>query len=255
MYARSARFYDVLYGFKDYNGMSQTLTGLIRGLRPSASSVLEVACGTGKFLEHLQQVYYVEGLDINSELLAIARDRCPGVQLHLGDMLNFSLEKRFDVVVCLFSSIAYMRRVEELRAAVVNMTRHLDSGGLLLIEPWYSPERFWTGDVTANFMQQPDLKIAWMYTSKLENELSVLEMQYLVGTPDGIEHFTERHELGLFTDMEYREAITDAGLAVDYDATGLFGRGMYIGSCEGRIAGSTGPTRTCSDPSHPLSAL
>ena len=37
-----------------------------------------------------------------------------------------------------------------------------------------------------------------MYTPKLENDLSVLEINYLVGTPAEVSYFKERHELGLF---------------------------------------------------------
>jgi hypothetical protein len=55
------------------------------------------------------------------------------------------------------------------------------------------------------------------------------DFHYLVGTPAGIEHFTERHEMGLFTDEQHRAAFTAAGLDVAYDAEGLMGRGVYIG--------------------------
>lgn len=39
----------------------------------------------------------------------------------------------------------------------------------------------------------------------------------------------DRLEVGLFKQGEYREAIRDAGLAVDYDSDGLMGRGLYFG--------------------------
>ena len=47
-------------------------------------------------------------------------------------------------------------------------------------------------------------------------------------TPAGIEAFSERHEAALFTDQEYRDAFTAAGLAVEHDLDGLTGRGLYI---------------------------
>ena len=51
----------------------------------------------------------------------------------------------------------------------------------------------------------------------------------MVGTPEGVEVFTERHEAGLFTDEEYRAAFVAAGLEVEHDETGLIGRGLYVG--------------------------
>jgi hypothetical protein len=100
---------------------------------------------------------------------------------------------------------------------------------VVVVEPWFSPENFWVGKVTANFVDEPDLKIAWMYVSEREGRLSILNTHYLVARAEGVEHFTERHELGLFTHEEYREAFVQAGLEVHYDPTGLFGRGMYLG--------------------------
>ena len=47
--------------------------------------------------------------------------------------------------------------------------------------------------------------------------------------PEGLHHVVERHELGLFTTEEMTHALTTCGLAVTYDATGVTGRGLYIG--------------------------
>jgi hypothetical protein len=59
--------------------------------------------------------------------------------------------------------------------------------------------------------------------------VSILDFHYLVGTPEGVEQFTERHELGLFTRDEYREAAIAAGLEPTFDRSGLTGRGLLIG--------------------------
>ena len=49
--------------------------------------------------------------------------------------------------------------------------------------------------------------------------------------PEGgdVSHFVEEHELGLFSDEQYRAAIAAAGLELDsFDPQGLIGRGLYI---------------------------
>jgi hypothetical protein len=51
----------------------------------------------------------------------------------------------------------------------------------------------------------------------------------LIGTSKVIEHLIEIHELGLFTHKEHMDAFKAAGLKVTHDATGLDGRGLYIG--------------------------
>lgn len=62
--------------------------------------------------------------------------------------------------------------------------------------------------------------------------VSTLDMHYLVVTPQGVESFRERHDMGLFTQTDYERAFIDAGLAVSYDPVGLMGRGLYLGSSD-----------------------
>ncbi|MCX5848717.1 MAG: class I SAM-dependent methyltransferase [Deltaproteobacteria bacterium] len=229
MFEKSAKYYDALYHFKNYDEASEKLQTLIQQNNPNAKSLLDVACGTGKHLEYLRKNYLVEGFDLNPDLLEIARVRCPGVSFHQGDMVNLELNNKFDVITCLFSSIAYVKTVENLFSSVARMALHLKPKGLLFIEPWVYPDNYWIGKITANFVDQQDIKIAWMYISEIEGKMTIFNIHYLVGTTESIECFTERHEMGLFTHEEYSAAFHRAGLDVKYDSKGLFGRGMYMG--------------------------
>jgi ubiquinone/menaquinone biosynthesis C-methylase UbiE len=229
MFTKSAQYYDALYHFKDYTTAAEQLHRLIQQHHPGAQTLLDVGCGTGRHLEVLKSFYRVEGLDINPDLLRLARQRCPDVRLHESDMVGFELDSVYDVVTCLFSSIGYVKTPARMEAAIASMARHLRPGGMLFLEPWFSPEKYWVGKVTANFVDQPELKIAWMYTSEIQDQVSIFDIHYLVGTPREISHFVERHEMGLFTHEEYLQSFQKAGLNVSYDAKGLFGRGMYTG--------------------------
>lgn len=229
MFTKSAKFYDALYHFKDYRKASVRLTEIINEFCPGAKSVLDTACGTGKHIEDLRNIFECEGLDISSDLIEIAKKRCPGIVFHTDDMTDFQTGRKYDVVTCLFSSIAYVKTSANLRKAIRCMTSHLNKNGLLIIEPWFSEEKFRTNTITSNHFDEKDLKITWMYTSKKEDGMSVLDINYLVGTPEEVSYFTERHELGLFEDSDYRKFFGESGLQVEFDSEGLFGRGMYIG--------------------------
>lgn len=229
MYIKTASFYDDLYSFKDFEAMAQKLEQFIQEYRSGCENVLEVACGTGQFLRRLLKKYRVEGVDISADMLSVAAGYCPGVPLHQADMVEFDAGRRFDVVACLFSSIAYVGTLERMRRAVEKMAAHLNPQGVLLIEPFFTPETCWNHDIRLNVHDGPDRKIAWMYVTEVVGKLAVAEIHYLIGERTGVEHFTERHELGLFTDAEYREALERLGLDVHYDSTGACGRGMYIG--------------------------
>lgn len=233
MYKKSAKFYDALYHFRDYKKASERLSEIINKYNPQAKSLLDIACGTGKHIEHIKNFINPEGLDLNEELLEIAKERCPEIKFHLFDMTDFQLNKKYDVVTCLFSSVAYARTIQNLKKAVSAMSEHLNPGGLLIIEPWFSKEKFWLDRVTANHYDEKDLKITWMYTSKLEGDCALLDINYLVGTPEEVSYFKEKHVIGLFSDTEYRASMEESGISVNYDPDSLFGKGVgngiYIG--------------------------
>jgi ubiquinone/menaquinone biosynthesis C-methylase UbiE len=230
VFTRSAAFYDAVYAGKDYLGEAERVSSLIRTHgRASGNTLLDVACGTGGHLAYLKHHYAAEGLDIDPNLLAIARARHPELRFHLGDMVDFDLGRTFDAVVCLFSAIGYVVTVERLHAAIAAMARHLRPGGVLLVEPWITREGYTVGTVHALYVDRPTLKIARINVSAVQGRVSILEFHYLVGTPAGVDQFTERHELGLFTEDEYCDAAVAAGLVTSFDEHGLTGRGLLIG--------------------------
>jgi SAM-dependent methyltransferase len=231
MYARSAHLYDAISSWKDYAREAERIRAIIAThKRSTGNSLLDVACGTGKHLERLREYFEVEGLDIEPNLLAVAHERLPGVRLHQADMCSFNLGRRFDVVTCLFSAIGYAGRTPKLQQALQAFSRHVVPGGVVIVEPWIRPDQFRPNDVSARFVDEPGLKIARIHTSEIHDGLWVMDFNYLVGTSAGVEYFSERHEMGLFTHDDYEDAFRQADLEVTHDPEGLMGRGLYIGT-------------------------
>lgn len=230
MFTRSAELYDAVYGFKDYGAEAGKLHALIQARASGAATLLDVACGTGRHLELLRDRYRVEGLDLDPTLLEVARRRLPGVPFHEGDMTDFDLGRRFDAVLCLFSSIGYARTRERLGSAGAALAAHVAPGGVLVVEPWLLPGAWRPGGVHALFVDEEELKVVRMNTSTpAVDNVTTLEFHYLVGRTTGVEYFTEQHELGMFSHDDYVSAFEDAGLEVEHDPEGLMGRGLYIG--------------------------
>lgn len=231
MYGNWAHLYDDIYAtFKDYEAEAAKLRELISARLPDARTLLDVACGTGKHLELLATHYDVEGVDVEPSMLEVAKRRLPETPLHEGDMKNFDLERRFDVVTCLFSAIGHMSSVEALDQALATMARHVNSPGLLILEPWISPEDWIENSpVNAEFVDRPDLKAVRMILSQRKERLTRLEIHFLVGKDRQIEHFESEIDSFLFSDDEYRTAFEHAGLSVEKDSEGLMGRGLYLG--------------------------
>ncbi len=230
MFSKSQQYYDAIYSGKDYAQEAASVKRLIaEHKRSDGNALLDVACGTGGHVPYLRDDFAYEGLDLDPEMLTLARERFPDVPFHLGDMVDFQLGRQFDVVTCLYSSIDYTKTEQRLRQAIATMAGHLRPGGVLLVGAFLSPQDWTPGYLHAMFVDQPDLKLARMAISGVEGNVAILDFHYLVATPEGIEHFTERHELGLFTEEEYLAAFLQAGLEARLDREWLGGRGMYIG--------------------------
>jgi SAM-dependent methyltransferase len=140
MFEKSERFYDAIYAWKDYKAEAARLKRFIATYKQSTGhTFLDVACGTGTHIGYLSDTFTIEGIDINQRMLEIARAKHPSVVFHHGDMVDFDLGRQFDVVASLFSSICYLKTPARLMRAVANMARHVYPGGLLIVEPFFSP--------------------------------------------------------------------------------------------------------------------
>jgi SAM-dependent methyltransferase len=230
--SNSVGYYDKIYASqgKDYRKEAEYLVELARsrGIGKRAT-LLDVVCGSGGHLLHLRKGFVVEGVDISLDFIRVARTKLPKAKFFVGDMRTFATGKEYNVVTCMFSSIGYMDTLKRLQAAMRNMARHLKKGGLLIVEPWFSPGQIENGRTSATVVEEDKLKLVRMNTIKVEGNLSSFDFHYLVGTSSGTEHFVEKHRLGLYTRDEMSEAFQKCGLSVEYDEKGPTGRGLYVG--------------------------
>lgn len=228
MFEKSSRYYDAIYAFKDYAQEAAKITALIRAEHPLAKTILDVACGTGEHARLLSRAFAVDGLDLEPEFVRAARAKTPAGTFRVADMRSFDLQRRYDVVMCLFSSVGYLKDQEEVVAALRAFARHLAPGGVIVVEPWFTPGSWKVGMPGMVTVDQPDLKICRMHVSGRHGMVSMLQFHYLVATAAGVEQFEERHELTLYSVEEMLACFKAADLHASYDAEGIFGRGLYI---------------------------
>lgn len=162
-------------------------------------------------------------------MLKQAKRKHPDVKFYRKDMCSFHLGKEYDVVTCLFSAIGHVKTKTRLRETIARIGAHLKPGGVALVEPWFSPNQWSVGHLSANFVNQSHLKIARISISERRGSLSINDMHHLIGTPTKVEYFVERLESGLFTMEDYVDAFRRANLKVKHDREGLMGRGLYVG--------------------------
>jgi SAM-dependent methyltransferase len=131
-YERFGEFYDAVMG--DRLAAAGQVMKLIRASKPDAKNVLELGCGTGSILKHLQDAYQVSGLDVSGKMLSIARKKVPRSKLFRQDMVNFRIEGRFDVIICVFDSINHVRRFSDWKKVFAAARRHLTPGGCFIFD-------------------------------------------------------------------------------------------------------------------------
>ncbi|MFF5707137.1 class I SAM-dependent DNA methyltransferase [Streptomyces sp. NPDC012794] len=228
-----AELYDRLYqDRKDYEAEAAQVAGFIRGRKPDAASLLDVACGTGIHLAAFAKIFdRAAGIDLSQWMADLAFERLAGVPVHQGDMRSFDLGETFDAVVCMFSSIGYLRTVEDLDSAVRAMTRHLVEDGVLAIEPWYFPDNFLPGYVSTHAFKDGDQGISRVSHSTREGNVTRMEIHYVVADAGtGIQHRSEVDYLTLFSREEYTNAFRKSGLDVEYVETGGGRPGFFLGT-------------------------
>lgn len=216
----AAEMYDLLYqDRKDYRAEAGQVAELVRARKPGTASLLDVACGTGIHLAAFAELFdRVEGADLSEHMLEVAAGRLgSGVPLHRVDMRSFRLDARFDAIVVMFSSIAYLRTTEDLDAALATFGRHLAPGGVVVIEPWWFPEAFIEGYVSGHALTTDDNRtITRVSHSTRAGELARMELHYVTADSEGVRHRSEIDELTLFSRGAYEDSFHRAALKVEY---------------------------------------
>jgi ubiquinone/menaquinone biosynthesis C-methylase UbiE len=122
---RYAELYDLFYSDKPYADEAALVHQCIREFSPApARDVLELACGTGRHTLELEKFgYNVTAIDRSPDMLQVARERAAKnnsrVQFVVANMQQLDLPKKdWDVAVCLFDSIGYLKTNEAISAAL-----------------------------------------------------------------------------------------------------------------------------------------
>jgi ubiquinone/menaquinone biosynthesis C-methylase UbiE len=232
LYGELAKYYDLIYSFKDYKKEAARIKALVSKYKKSeGKELLDVASGAGHHLGYLKEEFSCMGVDVSNEMLEVARKNVKEVVFKQADMTTLSLGKRFDVITCLFSSIGYVKTYKNLRRAIRNFSKHLKEGGVVLIEPWFTKSAYIPGSPHMSIYDGKDTKIARLNVSELRGNLSVMDMHYLVAEGGKrVRHFVDTHEMGLFEVDETLRIMKKAGLQSKFLKRGLMPeRGMFVG--------------------------
>lgn len=235
LYKDMANVYDLIYKNKNYSEESKSIIKLILEHKKSkGKELLELACGTGRFLEYFEKRYNCHGSDLNKEMIAIAKKRLKKTKLSLDDMIDFKFNKKYDIILILFSSIAYAKTKTNLLKTIKNCYQHLNEGGLLIIDSFlskktYNPNRI----VNWEFYEDKEKAVfRYMGNNLLKKDFFSFKAPYFIlnkkkGT---FKNYIDTDNLGLFEIEDYFEIFRNVKFKkyLFLNTEGLKNRGRYL---------------------------
>jgi SAM-dependent methyltransferase len=139
VFADYSRYYDLLYGDKDYDAETAYVQALLARHGLKQASVLEFGCGTGRHGRRLAALgHRVHGIERSAEMVALV-EPAEGFSFEQGDICTVHLGRRFDAVLALFHVVSYQVDNVAARAVFARAAEHLAPGGLFAFDVWYSP--------------------------------------------------------------------------------------------------------------------
>ena len=230
IYNKLAKYYDKLYIWKDYKAESQKICDYIKKYKTSGGNdMLDVACGTGNHIPYLKKYFKITGIDIDQDMLKIARKKYPEVKFIRDDMRTFRINRRFDVIICLFSSIAHLKTYTNLKKTIKNFATHLKPGGVAIIEPFVQPELYIDKILDADIIDEPGFKLVRMNSSRRKGNVGIYDFHYLIGEKGKIRYFVDTMELGMYESRKVLDILKKEGLKAKFIKKPKEYRGRYIG--------------------------
>ncbi len=135
-YYQDARRYDL---FEGDIASGNFLDFYVRQIERFGEPVLEIACGSGRLTIPLaEKGFDIKGLDISDKMLELADEKAQSrnVELDLvkGDMTDFDLNEKFNLIFIPAQSLSHLYDVSAVEKCFACVKKHLNDDGRFLIE-------------------------------------------------------------------------------------------------------------------------
>lgn len=176
------------YEYMSSGDHSQEIAYWTRNAEEAGQPVLELGSGTGKVLAALlAKGIDITGIDNSPDMIARCRDICRRkgltADLHEQSMLDFTLPRKFRLVILPSGSLSLFTRDEDILSMCGRVMAHLEPGGVFIYgfeAPPAKPEpsnNNWTG----GWVRGPDdVVIAWRQHRRSDAAKRIWEILFVV---------------------------------------------------------------------------
>jgi SAM-dependent methyltransferase len=179
-----SKYYNLLYGDKDYKAEADYVVKQIKAFAPHTKSILEFGSGTGGHGILLQKKGFdVFGLDQSEYMIAEAKKR--GLPCKMANISDFKLKEKYDAVVSLFHVVSYLTENEALIATFKNANKPLNKNGIFLFDVWYSPAVYEQKAVPRiKKMQNKEISVTRVAEPKIDVNKNLVNVCYSILAKD-----------------------------------------------------------------------
>jgi ubiquinone/menaquinone biosynthesis C-methylase UbiE len=212
-------YYDRLMSTVPYTMWVDYVELLLRIEDYHPQQILDCACGTGNVtFELARRGYAVDGTDLSRGMLDVAERKGSqsgwrDVRFFHQDLRSLSLPREYDLAVCLYDSLNYITKPDELKSAFARVADCLLPRSLFIFD--LNSELALEAELfTQNNLWRRDSDLIYDWKSRFDpiTRLSQVEMYFKVRHADGSEReFHELHQERAYTLDEVRDLLAEAG--------------------------------------------
>lgn len=224
-YSDFAKIYDALTFDVDYDAWCDRLEELFANFGRKPEIVCELGCGTGSITSRLaKRGYSMIGIDLSTDMLDIARQKCEGTNTLLlnQDMTAFELYGTVDVVICTLDGVNYLTEDGDFEKMLDCCKLYLNPDGLLIfdinteykIKKVIAPETF--------IYETEDVFYTWQ--SELDGDLCDYFLTFFVKNGESYKRIDEVHTQRIYRNDYILSALASHGFCVLGSFDGIYGK-------------------------------
>ncbi len=140
---------------------SEVIKNFLENKKIKVKNCLDLACGTGLFLNNFCKTCDLTGmgLDFSEKMINFANKNVNNKNLTflLGDMTDFSINKKFDLITCNYNSINEILDDQKLNNMFICCYNHLNNGAFFMFD-FNTPRKYIEGK-KYNYYKEKDFNM------------------------------------------------------------------------------------------------